>query len=326
MCYWHHAGLLHRNSLPAVSGKNHQCWFVHGKLHRDGDQPAVVSRHNISLTKDDFKKFKNSGNDIGYYYNGRTHTSMWFRHGKLHRDNDRPALITPELTRWYSCGKLHRDNDLPAEIQNLGVVDANIKEAYWVLPKEKVVSLLDEFGAANYGQKWYQHGRLHRDGDLPAVICLNGDKFYYRNGQNYRADDKPNVVRIDGTVAWWRNDVPHRDDLPAIIDPDGNQQWYTDGKKHRLGAPAVVNVDGTYEIWRDGVLYTTTEQRIIGDYYEQLNDENTPLEDYFNSSMQELQRFKKIDVERLHGDDEHYMKEDFLWTMPLWNQLRGEEL
>jgi hypothetical protein len=64
----------------------------------------------------------------------------WFRNGKLHRENDLPAVIHFDGTqKWYLDGKLHRDNDLPA------IMDANGNQA------------------------WFQNGELHRDNDLPAI-------------------------------------------------------------------------------------------------------------------------------------------------------------
>ena len=42
----------------------------------------------------------------------------WSKNGKLHRDNDQPAIITYDGSRhWYKNGKYHRDNDKPAVIQ-----------------------------------------------------------------------------------------------------------------------------------------------------------------------------------------------------------------
>jgi len=41
----------------------------------------------------------------------------------------------------------------------------------------------DEFHEVEGYQAWYNHGELHREGDLPAVIRNNGKKFFYENGQ-----------------------------------------------------------------------------------------------------------------------------------------------
>ena len=36
---------------------------------------------------------------------------------------------------------------------------------------------------ANGTKRYYKNGQVHRDGDLPAVICADGDKHYYKNGK-----------------------------------------------------------------------------------------------------------------------------------------------
>jgi len=41
----------------------------------------------------------------------------WYKDGKLHRDDDLPAVIRTNGKReWYRLGKLHRDNNLPAVV------------------------------------------------------------------------------------------------------------------------------------------------------------------------------------------------------------------
>ena len=52
------------------------------------------------------------------YSNG---TKRWFKNGKQHRDNDRPAVIYSDGTKlWYKDGQRHRDNDNPAVIYSDG--------------------------------------------------------------------------------------------------------------------------------------------------------------------------------------------------------------
>lgn len=46
----------------------------------------------------------------------------WYKNGKLHRDNDLPAVIDGVNKKWYKYGKLHRDNDLPAVIKKLKLI------------------------------------------------------------------------------------------------------------------------------------------------------------------------------------------------------------
>ena len=44
-------------------------------------------------------------------------TQEWYKDGKLHRDNDQPAIIYADGTKfWYKEGKYHREDDQPAII------------------------------------------------------------------------------------------------------------------------------------------------------------------------------------------------------------------
>ena len=70
------------NLYSIISQKNN-------KLHSYGDAPAEV------------------GVDEG---------KSWYKEGKLHRENDKPAVIYDEAKQWYYHGKLHRENDKPAII------------------------------------------------------------------------------------------------------------------------------------------------------------------------------------------------------------------
>ncbi len=53
---------------------------------------------------------------------------------------------------------------------------------------------------------WYQHGKLHRDNDLPAVIYTNGTQMWYQHGKLHRDNDLPAVIYSDGAVEYWIND------------------------------------------------------------------------------------------------------------------------
>lgn len=81
-------------------------------------------------------------------------------------------------------------------------------------------------------EKHYLDGKLHRDGDLPAII----------------------YPPSKGGKSWWKNGKPHRDgDLPAMITPNGTKCWYKEGKLHREGGkPAIVYTNGKTEQWVDG--------------------------------------------------------------------------
>ena len=63
-------------------------WYHEGKLHRGGDQPAVV---------DPDRNLK-----------------QWWNYGKQHRGNDLPAVVDGRRKQWWRHGKLHRGGNLPA--------------------------------------------------------------------------------------------------------------------------------------------------------------------------------------------------------------------
>lgn len=42
-------------------------------------------------------------------------------------------------------------------------------------------------------QEWLCHGKRHRDGDRPALICLNGTQAWYQHGKFHRDNDQPAI-------------------------------------------------------------------------------------------------------------------------------------
>ena len=82
-------------------------------------------------------------------------TQKWYLNGKLHRENDLPAIISSSGTQsWWLYGKRHRENDLPAIISSCGT------------------------------QSWWLYGKRHRENDLPAYIGSDGTEWYL-NGEQY---------------------------------------------------------------------------------------------------------------------------------------------
>jgi len=122
----------------------------------------------------------------------------WYQNGKIHRDNDLPAIIYYDGTQeWFQNGELNRDNDLPALIYS-------------------------------YGTKvWYKNGQRHRDNDMPAVIHYDGTQIWYNNGEYHRDNDLPAIIKANGNKEWYKNGKYHRDNngSPVIIHANGNV-WY----------------------------------------------------------------------------------------------------
>jgi hypothetical protein len=101
-------------------------------------------------------------------------------------------------------------------------------------------------------------GKIHRDGDLPAMICEDGTQVWYRDGNRHRDGNLPAVVSKGGYQGWYQNGKLHRDgDLPAVIHADGTQYWYQNGKLHRDGAPAAIT-RGRWSFWYQNGVRTKT--------------------------------------------------------------------
>jgi hypothetical protein len=112
-------------------------------------------------------------------------------------------------------------------------------------------------------QIWYYFGKIHRDGDQPAVITAAGSRIWYQYCQTHRDGDKPAVITSTGDMAWVQNGLLHRDgDQPAVVRANGYQEWFQRGLVHRDGdRPAVIM--GMIREWyrhgrpyRDGRLLT----------------------------------------------------------------------
>ena len=99
--------------------------------------------------------------------------------------------------------------------------------------------VIDEFGICT----WYKDGKLHRDGDLPAVVYPNGGgQQWFTDGKLHRDGDMPAIMWPNkGGKRWYKDGKLHRDgDLPAMMFPDGRQVWFKDDKIHRDLGPSLI--------------------------------------------------------------------------------------
>ena len=72
------------------------------------------------------------------------------------------------------------------------------------------------FIGASGTQTWYQHGKVHREGDKPAVIYSNGYQAWYQHGKLHRES-------IDPVTGQTR---------PAFIAENGYPMWYKNGIRY----------------------------------------------------------------------------------------------
>ena len=111
-----------------------------------------------------------------------------------------PSLITPTYYSSKSAphdwidtqGHLHSDQD-----PHQSFYTQQISESYELLSC----------------QQWFDpHGRLHRDGDLPAVILQHESgqsQYWYRRGLRHRSRDRPAIVTVKGDQMWYRGGLLH---------------------------------------------------------------------------------------------------------------------
>jgi hypothetical protein len=119
------------------------------------------------------------------------------------------------------------------------------------------IKLLETHTDIDGVQKWYKNGKLHRDGDQPAVITrpVNGDQYWYQDGKRHRDGDKPAMILLSiGSRGWYQNGKQHRDNGPSRTFADGTEFWYQNGKQHRDDGPAVTYANGTQRWYHNGVL------------------------------------------------------------------------
>lgn len=143
--------------------------------------------------------------------------------GKIHRDNDLPAIIDVERRDlyWYQNGRQERHGDKPSHI---GFT--------WDRKADKW-GTVDMVLLYRTGDKNRRYGHIdHRDGDKPAVINSTVIRFF-KDGEQYRDGDKPSVITADGYKFWMKGNRRYRKHGPSAEDPDGignkGSQWFQHG-------------------------------------------------------------------------------------------------
>lgn len=130
--------------------------------------PSAIIEESEESRKDDGCEVRRHSNYVEYY-----------KHGKLHRENDLPAVEYVNGDKfWYKDGKLHREGGMPAVI-------------------------------LSNGTSYYKDGKRHRDNDLPAVEDISGFKAWYKDGRLHREGGKPAVIHSNGNKEYWINGKKH---------------------------------------------------------------------------------------------------------------------
>ena len=161
---------------------------------------------------------------------------------------------------------------------------------------------------ADGSQKWYVHGRFHRE-DGPAVINKK-DKAegWYRHGVAHREDGPAKIINglkeywidgrevtqydvytVDGKGAKkWENEKGqlHRLNGPAIECANGDKAWFKDGRRHREDGPAIEHANGDKWWYRNGRQHREDGPAIIrfdGTVTYYLKGVEIPAKEYFKT-------------------------------------------
>lgn len=166
---WFQHGKLHRTDGPAkTSPESNQgkywgkkMWFIDGQLHRDNG-PAVILGNgtkkwfrNNALHREDGPAIEHPNGD-----------KEWWEKGRLHRVGA-PAIDTEVLEAWMYEGKLHRDNDKPALYRKILKSQRN-EYTYLYRYCGHFRQFLDYHLTADEGeQQWWEKGKLIKKASLP---------------------------------------------------------------------------------------------------------------------------------------------------------------
>jgi hypothetical protein len=176
--------------LPVTSeyalNRIHMYLNISGKLHREGDKPAVIYTGVYNIWFKDGKIHRDGGQPAIIEFTGQRKKSWWLN-GNLWRAGDKPTIVSPTGRSWHKNNHLHRGRDKPAVITMDGT------------------------------RKWIQNGKMHRDGDRPAIIHKNNSeyiKIWMQNGIINRNNDLPAVCHsTEGSYKyiWYKDNLQHRD-------------------------------------------------------------------------------------------------------------------
>ena len=133
----------------------------------------------------------------------------------------------------------------------LSYMDDEFKKFSYGIGRKLFIDLFTIIHENKHCKFWTIFGKYHRFDDQPAIIFADGEQRWYQNGKLHRdgPEGQPAMIDANGGREWYQNGQLHRDgpsgQLPAIIYANGQQEWYQNGKLHRDNdKPAVIDPIG----------------------------------------------------------------------------------
>ncbi len=115
--------------------------------------------------------------------------------GRMHREDDLPSLEYSNGSRaWTRYGKLHSDEDHPALIV--------LHYIAYQMQGYPVMYLWSPSSSLNI---WYKNGNIHRDGDRPAVVRNRRHLEWWQHGRRHRIGEPAIIYEFieTGDDEWW---------------------------------------------------------------------------------------------------------------------------
>ncbi len=97
------------------------------------------------------------------------------------------------------------------------------------LVKFKIYNQRRTVTRGKYRIEYRVENKLHREGDLLAVLHVSGRKEWYLNDKRHRIGG-PAVEWPRGSTSWFMHGELHREDGPAIEWEGGSREWWINGK------------------------------------------------------------------------------------------------
>ena len=171
---------------------NHWVWSdEQSKVHRDGDNPAIIHCEYGTRIWCRHGKYEKLVTSDGVEYNmegARWVCGFWEwcdEDGAPHRDGDNPARIYYPLGTfvWYRHGEFEK-------VVTPDGVEYNLEGSRW--------------NCRNWNWRDEQD-KLHRDGDRPARIYLDGKVCWHFHGVRHRLTGPASIVPRTGQTTWFVN-------------------------------------------------------------------------------------------------------------------------
>jgi hypothetical protein len=162
-------------------------------------------------------------------------------------------------------------------------------------------------------------GAPHATGK-PAITCPDGATYHYQHGAIHRDGDMPAYEHPGVLKVWAKENLIHRSRGPAVVWSDGEEQWRVDGELHRDDGPAWTRDDGL-EVWaRDGKLHREGKRPSVlhpnGFALWATNGEVTVVH-YPNGFLVVFENFRVFGTNKALGSDVHHL--DVRFNVATWS-------